>query len=141
MVCTRGDTRFYGAPPVLMLQLGRFQVRAGRVHKIHAQVQVNASIWVPLFMNANFQVMPIKYERIAAVCHHGDHPKSGHYQAILHSSSCCWDCDDRGSRRCDDVPIWYSTCCYLLVYKRVSDLTPGTLDDTIDHFRFPIQHA
>ena len=145
MVCSRGDTRCTVLPSVLMLQLGRFQVCDGRVVKVHTPVQVSDILWIPSVMNANFQVRPVKYERIAVLCRHGEHPKAGHYQAILHSASGCWSCDDnRGSHSCTEMPPWHATGCYLLLYKRVPDLTPEiTIDtaDSIDHHCFPIVHA
>ena len=132
-------------PSVLMLQLGRFQVCDGRVVKVHTPVQVNDNLWIPSFMNANFQVRPVKYERIAVLCRHGEHPKAGHYQAILHSASGCWSCDDnRGSHRCDEIPSWCSSSCYMLLYRRAQHPTLGDLGeipDHTDHHCFPILHA
>ena len=140
MVCPKGDTRLYSATLGAHDTTRQFLVRDGQILKVHTQVQVDEFVWIPFFIH--FQVRPIKYERIAVICHHGDHPRSGHYQAILHSGSSCWNCDDnRGSHSCADAPTWYTSCCYLLMYKRASDLTPEIIEDTVDHTRFPIRHA
>ena len=129
-------------PSVLMLQLGRFRVQQGQIHKIHTHVQVDEWLWIPHFLNANFQVRPIKYERIAVICHHGEHPRSGHYQAMLHSHDCSWSCDDnRSSHLCSDMPIWHSSSCYLLFYKRAVGLTPQDDGTTFDTTHFHVRHA
>ena len=132
---------FTALPSVLMLQLGRFLVRDGQIHKLQTQVHADEFIWIPLFTNANFQVRPVKYERIAVICHHGEHPSS-HYQAILHDGCNCWSCDDnRGSHSCTTVPPWHAKGCYLLLYKRVPDPTSEIVADSadnLDHHCFPI---
>ncbi|CAE7262478.1 PRP2 [Symbiodinium sp. CCMP2592] len=98
---------FTVAPSVLLLQLGRFKVVNGKVQKVHTSVTIDKVLWIPIYENANFQVGSVKYRLASAICHHGQHPRAGHYQALLHSANGLWSCDDnRGSRRCDFVPEW-----------------------------------
>ena len=82
---------FMELPSVLIMQISRFKLVRGRVTKLHTMVSVDQDIFVPQFVDATVGARPVRYHRIAVVCHHGHTPKSGHYQAVLYDHDYSWD--------------------------------------------------
>ena len=112
---------FTAAPSVLIIQLGRFSSEDGRVRKVHTSVLVDEVLRLPVYIDAGLHVRPHAYHRVATICHHGEHPRSGHYQALLFDETQAWCCDDRRAAYAvnpNELPPWHATSCYALVYQR-----------------------
>ena len=110
---------FTVAPSILFIQLGRFSSEGGRVQKVHSSVTVEETIQVPVFRDAGLYVRPQPYRCVATISHHGEHPRSGHYQAVLFEGSTFWCCDDgRTAQSMPALPAWHANSCYALVYQR-----------------------
>ena len=79
--------RFHGlqvVPPVLMLQLHRFQQQRGATIKNRGNVRLDDVIRVPVFQGrGGSMVHHVQYTLAAFIEHHGDTPISGHYTATL----------------------------------------------------------
>ena len=70
------------APDLLMLQIGRFTMRAGHYSKVRDPMLFSWEVSIPIFVRG-LQVTQTKYEVIALLFHLGDSPYSGHYRAML----------------------------------------------------------
>ena len=106
-------------PQTLFLQVDRFEVSAGRVHKRLDKVEANHILAVPVFSTMDLTITVTWYELIAIISHHGPHPQVGHYTAALIQGTQCWQCDDnRTARHQPDVTaVTHSTESYMLLYK------------------------
>lgn len=116
---TQAAFHAYTAPPlVLAVQLERYTVQSGRVHKRKDKVIVNQRIAVPRFEDEGLDIRIVFYDLFAVISHHGNHPRTGHYTATLLRGEAVWSCDDHrraisvnGLSHCADE-------CYLLLYVR-----------------------
>ena len=110
---------FTAGPLILVIQLGRFSAEGGRVSKVHTSLTVDEVIRIPVIRDAGLHVRPQSYQRVATISHHGEHPKSGHYQALLFEGPSMWCCDDnRVARSLLEIPPWHDSSCYVLVYQQ-----------------------
>ena len=108
-------------PRVLLLQVDRFEVSAGRVHKRLDEVEANRRLAMPVFSTVDLTIIVTWYELIAIISHHGPHPQVGHYTTALIQGTRCWQCDDnRTARHQHDVTaVTHSTENYLLLYRQI----------------------
>ena len=58
-------------PRVLFLQVDRFEVSAGRVHKRLDEVEANRRLAMPVFSTVDLTIIVTWYELIAIISHHG----------------------------------------------------------------------
>ena len=95
--CHRCVDRFHGLqviPPVLMLQLHRFQQQKGATIKNRGKVRLDNVIRVPVFQGrGGSMVHHVQYTLAAFIEHHGNTPISGHYTVTLAQEK-FWNCDD-----------------------------------------------
>ena len=85
------------APALVLIQVGRFLPDgSGRLHRHTNSVQhLLDVINLPVFMQ-DLQIMYVQYKPVAALCHYGGIPTSGHYVSFLLDSARgdVWKCDD-----------------------------------------------
>ena len=85
------------APAVVLIQVGRFLPDgSGRLRRHTNSVQhLLDVINLPVFMQ-ELQIMHVQYKPVAALCHYGGIPTSGHYVSFLLDSARgeVWKCDD-----------------------------------------------
>ena len=81
-------------PHVLLLQVDRFELHAGMIHKRLDMVEANRRVVMPVFSDVHMGIAAAWYELIAVVSHHGPHPQVGHYTTTLIQGNQCWRCDD-----------------------------------------------
>ena len=120
--------RFHGlevAPPVLALQLHRFQQQRGAVVKNHGKALLDDVIRVPIFRGrGSCTVQHQPYTLTAFIEHHGDTLTSGNYTATLVQEN-FWRCDDgriaQARRALTDQQL---RNCYVLFYQ-IRDTPPG----------------
>ena len=85
------------APAVVMLQVGRFLPDgSGRVRRhTNSALHLLDVINIPVFAQ-DLQITHAQYKPVAALCHYGGIPTSGHYISFLLDSARgeVWKCDD-----------------------------------------------
>ena len=77
---------FSDLPSVLTLQLERFINIGGTIQKRKDPVDVDDILIIPIFSGAGVQVKIARYQLVASIPHHGQHPRMGHY--TTHSPHC-----------------------------------------------------
>ena len=77
---------FSDLPSVLTLQLERFINIGGTIQKRKDPVDVDDILIIPIFSGAGMQVKIARYQLVASIPHHGQHPRMGHY--TTHSPHC-----------------------------------------------------
>ena len=95
------------APPLLLVQLGRFRHRSHRhVRKYRGEVILDGIIPMPIFIDENsLELTYAQYRVISGAYHLGNTPASGHYQAVLYEASTLQH--QEGGHPCE--PVTYST--------------------------------
>ena len=73
------------APPLILLQLGRFRHRSHRhVTKLRTVLEIDGAISMPHFVDG-LQTQRVQYRVVGGVMHIGNTPASGHYRSFLSS--------------------------------------------------------
>ena len=113
---------FSDPPSVLTLQLERFINVGGTIQKRKDPVDVDDILVIPRFSGAGMQVKVARYQLVASIAHHGQHPRMGHYTTHLFAGPTMWSCDDnRRASRVNALSSSHAVDCYMLLYARITD--------------------
>ena len=107
------------SPRLLLLQIDRFKLSAGTIHKRLDVLEANRRLVIPIFSDESLRSAVAWYELIAVISHHGPHPRAGHYTTTLLQEGRSWQCDDNRlpTHQLDTGESYISSESYLLLYR------------------------
>ena len=115
-------------PNVLIIHLKRFSYLKDQeigVEKLRKKVDYNHDLIIPKEVMARDMGMPIKYQLMSVVYHHGSSADAGHYTSDIYNAGQWWRIDDTAVKQIQNEEVLNAGTeeniknAYILLYRRI----------------------
>lgn len=115
-------------PNVLIIHLKRFSYLKDQeigVEKLRKKVDYNHDLIIPKEVMARDTGMPIKYQLVSVVYHHGSSADAGHYTSDIYNAGQWWRIDDTAVKQIQNEVVLNAGTeeniknAYILLYRRI----------------------